>query len=302
LTTFRAVAAFAAVATLLAGCASAPEPPREQAYSASLLWRVEGAGSAPSYVLGTLHSTDPRLRNLLPEVRQALDASEIAAFELLRNAEDDARLMQAVQQPEGRRLEDVLGPELFQRTAAAVAKFGLSAEGVQRLTPLGLLPLLAYPRHELARMTFGEPVLDEWLQREARRQGKALHGLETYDEQIALFADMNDAEQVALMSDLLHDHARVDAVFGRMLAVYLAGDLEAIMAEAVDWSGTADGEAAERFNRRLLDDRNRNMVARMTPLMQDGPTFVAVGAAHLGGEAGILALLAEQGFTLTRLD
>jgi hypothetical protein len=145
-------------------------------------------------------------------------------------------------------------------------------------------------------------VFDEWLQREARRQGKALHGLETYDEQIALFADMNDAEQVALMSDLLHDHARVDAVFGRMLAVYLAGDLEAIMAEAVDWSGTADGEAAERFNRRLLDDRNRNMVARMTPLMQDGPTFVAVGAAHLGGEAGILALLAEQGFTLTRLD
>jgi uncharacterized protein YbaP (TraB family) len=300
--TFRAVAVFAAAATLLAGCASAPEPPREQAYSASLLWQVEGAGSAPSYVLGTFHSSDPRLRNLLPEVRRALDSSEIAAFELLRNAEDDARLMQAVQQPEGSQLEDVLGPELFQRTAAAVAKFGVPPEGAQRLTPLGLLPLLAYPRHELTRITFGEPVFDDWLQREARRQGKALHGLETYDEQIALFGDMSAAEQVVLVSDLLNDHARVDVEFGRMVAIYLAGDLEAIMAEAADWSGTADVEAAERFRRRLLDDRNRIMVARMIPLMQDGATFVAVGAAHLGGEMGILALLAERGFTLTRLD
>jgi uncharacterized protein YbaP (TraB family) len=299
---FRAVAAFAAVATLLAGCASAPEPPHEQAYSASLLWQVEGAGSAPSYVLGTFHSSDARLRNLLPEVRRALDSSETAAFELQRNAEDDARLMRAVQQPEGRRLEDVLGPELFQRTAAAVAKFGVPPEGAQRLTPLGLLPLLAYPRHELARMTFGEPVFDEWLQREARRQGKALHGLETYDEQIALFGDMDDAEQVVLVSDLLNDHARVDAEFGRMLALYLAGDLEAIMAEAVDWSGTADVEAAERFSRRLLDDRNRIMVARMTPLMQDGATFVAVGAAHLGGEVGVLSLLEQQGFRVTRIN
>jgi uncharacterized protein YbaP (TraB family) len=167
---------------------------------------------------------------------------------------------------------------------------------------LGILLWLFYPRILLTRINFWVPVFVVLLMGEARRKVMALHGLETYDEQIALFGDMSAAEQVVLVSDLLNDHARVDVEFGRMVAIYLAGDLEAIMAEAADWSGTADVEAAERFRRRLLDDRNRIMVARMIPLMQDGATFVAVGAAHLGGEMGILALLAERGFTLTRLD
>jgi uncharacterized protein YbaP (TraB family) len=57
----------------------------------------------------------------------------------------------------------------------------------------------------------------------------------------------------------------------------------------------------EIFWTRLVDARNRVMVARMQPRLAEGNAFVAVGAAHLPGEKGILNLLARQGYTVRKL-
>lgn len=297
----RPLAALFAVAFLLAGCA-APVPPPSQAqagYSASLLWQVEKDGAAPSYLLGTIHSPDPRLHDLRPEVRRALAASETAAFELIFDQVTVERTMQAAVQPEGRRLEDELGPELFERTAAAVRRYGVSPDKLQRMTVLTLVALLSYPPEELRLLALGHPIFDEWLQQEARRRGKTLRALESDEEQTSLFTEMSDAERIAVVSELLKDNAEDD--FRKLTDAYLAGDLDAITADMADLSGVEDVAAAERFRGRLLDDRNEVMVERMIPLMAEGPTFVAVGAGHLGGAAGLLRLLEAQGYTVTRL-
>jgi uncharacterized protein YbaP (TraB family) len=48
---------------------------------------------------------------------------------------------------------------------------------------------------------------------------------------------------------------------------------------------------------RILADRNRAWVAPVGErLKQDAPALVIVGAAHLPGPDGLLALLREQGF------
>src|SRR3546814_13397207 len=108
-----------------------------------------------------------------------------------------------------------------------------------------------------------------------------------YDEQISIFTDMSDAEQVVLVSDMLADN---DAgLYDRLLKAYLSGDIATIEAEAMDWSNVSDLEAAERFNKRLFDHRNLIMVERVLPLMEKNATLVAVGAGHLPGEQGNLA-------------
>jgi uncharacterized protein YbaP (TraB family) len=58
-------------------------------------------------------------------------------------------------------------------------------------------------------------------------------------------------------------------------------------------------KSAEAFLRRLIDDRNVQMVERMLPRLQRGSTFIAIGALHLPGEKGILQLLAEKGYTVS---
>jgi len=296
----RPLAGFFATALLLAGCVAAPQDQAGgSAYGASLLWQVDTEGQAPSYVLGTMHSPDPRLRDLRPEVRGALEASETVAFELLFDEIDPERMVQATLQPAGWRLEDDLGAELFARTAAVARRYGVLPEQLQRMTVFTLVGLLSYPPEEFRRLALGEPILDLWLQQEAQSQGKNLRSLETDEEQLSLFTGLSKAERIVLVTGLLEDIS--ENVYGRMIEAYLAGDLAALMAEVYDFSGVTDIAAAERFLKRLLDDRNRIMVERMAPLVQQGPTFVAVGAAHLGGEAGILALLEQRGYRVRRL-
>ena len=64
--------------------------------------------------------------------------------------------------------------------------------------------------------------------------------------------------------------------------------------------GAGDGYA--EFEERIVTDRNRRMAERMQPMLTAGAAFVAVGALHLPGEEGIVALLREAGWTVTRAD
>jgi uncharacterized protein YbaP (TraB family) len=83
--------------------------------------------------------------------------------------------------------------------------------------------------------------------------------------------------------------------------IYLDGDLglaRALWEESLAW---LEPEAARVLDDRLIHDRNRILVERALPLMQRGSTFVAVGAAHMAGDRGMLRLLEQRGFTVTLL-
>lgn len=288
--------ALLALAIVLPGGAAAAELP----YGQGLLWRVQKDGGPASYLLGTIHSTDPRLRQLPPEIDRAISESRTMAFELIETPAGAEKLTRAMRLPPGRRLQDIIGTELFERTAAAVAPLGIAPEGLQTFKPWALSLFLIYPQLEIIRLAQGEPAFDTWLQGEARRRGKSLQALETYEEQIEVFDGMDEAAQVAMVNDMLADHANIDSRFNGMFRAYLKGDIAVLMAEANDVSGVSDPAAAERFKARLIDERNRIMAARILPLLRDGGAFVAVGAAHLPGEEGVLARLAQRGYQIVR--
>ena len=128
------VAALAAALLWLTPAAAGEIP-----YGQGLLWRVERDGGGPaSYVFGSFHSTDARLRKLAPAVDQAFSQARVAVFELIDSDESTAKMARALPLPVGSRLEDILGPERFQRTVAAVAPLGVPAEGLQNLKPWAL--------------------------------------------------------------------------------------------------------------------------------------------------------------------
>ena len=290
------LAGLLALGALLPGLSAA----EDIRFGQGLLWRVQQDGGPASYVLGTFHTAEPQLRNLPPAVRQALEDSEDVAFEFVATPEVRQTMAQALQLPAGQRLEELLGSELFGRCVAAVAPLGVPAEHLQRLKPWALSVFLLFPPQELVRQANGEPPFDFWLQAEATRLGKRLHSLETVEQQIALFDDMSLVDQRAMVTDMIADYARVEQRFNDMLRAYTDGDLSFIMDLANDYSAVSDPEAADRLKRRLLDDRNKGMVRSMLPLLRGTGAFVAIGAAHLPGDGGVLDLLEAQGYRVTR--
>jgi uncharacterized protein YbaP (TraB family) len=61
---------------------------------------------------------------------------------------------------------------------------------------------------------------------------------------------------------------------------------------------TADRQQAVELQDKLIVRRNRLMAERLQPYLQEGNVFVAVGALHLPGEAGLLNLLQQRGYTV----
>lgn len=83
--------------------------------------------------------------------------------------------------------------------------------------------------------------------------------------------------------------------------LYLTGDTAMFYALWQHDLKDVEPAVARRFTERFLHRRSHNMVERMLPLLEADSTFVAVGALHLPGEEGVLALLEREGYAVTRL-
>ena len=58
----------------------------------------------------------------------------------------------------------------------------------------------------------------------------------------------------------------------------------------------------DEFQLRLIDERNIRMRDRALPLLEKGNAFIAVGALHLPGDNGLVALFREAGYTVTPIE
>ena len=276
-----------------------------------VLWKVARDGAADSYLFGTMHTPDARVLALPPAARAALGGAKTVALELLiadakAASSAGAELAGSMILTDGRTLDAILGPDRFDTVAEALAKMGLPRIAAQRLKPWGAYLMLSFPQASLEPGAAPPTVLDQEIERIARDHGAALVALETVAEQVEVFAGMDEADMVRLLERVIEVgeqegglHAYVNGFFDRVTELYLAGDIGGIFEAWTDQLPAGDAALVERLIERLLISRNLTMVERMTPLLDDGASFVAVGAAHLPGERGVVNLLADLGFTVT---
>ena len=265
-----------------------------------ILWRLDPSGGGrPSYLLGTIHVADPRVLEVPEAVLEALAASDTAVFEVIDSPAEQQAAAAPMFYRDGRSLDQVLDADLWQRTMAIARTYGLTSPLVRRYKPWGLVVLLSVPVEQMRAMMANGVVLDTLLQQQAADAGKTLVGLETTAEQIAVFDDLPEADQIALLSSLVGSKAENDLAFDLMLRLYLERDLAGIV--SVDQALEDSEEAAllARFMERLKTRRDANMFARLQPMIEHGGLFIAVGALHLTGESGLLERFAGAGFDVT---
>jgi uncharacterized protein YbaP (TraB family) len=268
------------------------------AHAGGALYRVERAGVPPSYLYGTLHSADPRVARIDAAVADALAASRRYAPELVMGEGDLEDFLAGASYEDGRRLADALDAGSVVRARAALQGRGIDDGRYARLKPWALFLMLVEPPANAS-----SPTLDALLLDLARRRGLVVIGLELPEEQIASFDVVPVDTQAALVRWALDHRGDLGADHERTVAAWLAGDLAALKRESRA-PGRRDPAIAphfDRLTRHLIDDRNALLAHRLYLPLRAGRVFVAVGALHLDGPKGLVALLREQGYRVRRV-
>ncbi|NDV88333.1 hypothetical protein GTW51_16655 [Aurantimonas aggregata] len=277
------------------------------------LFRIERDGVAPSFLFGTMHLSDPRVLVLPPPAEAAFAAADRLVIETIDIA-DPAKAAAAffahpefVNLPRGETLATLLDPADLAMVEAGLTARGIPLQSVQTLQPWFTAVSLMLPACETARKDEGEAVLDTALAERAAAAGKPVDGLETAAEQLEALASLSLDLQLESLVATVALADRMPDILETMLALYVDGRIAMIMPviEAAVPNGgllVGAGEGYAEFERRVVTERNQRMVERMQPMLDDGGAFVAVGALHLPGDAGLVALLRQEGWTVTRAD
>ena len=278
---------------------AAPVAAQDIPYSQGRLWRVEAPNAAPSWLLGTMHSADPEIATPWPALSRVMDGVDSITIELVLDDAANAAMGQAMMLTDGRRLGAIAGPERMGRIGTIGAAYGLPAAALQQFQPWAVNMIFSMPPSELQRQAAGQQMLDNVLRDHAEARGIALYAIETVEEQISLFADYSDADQLALLDMTLDMHGEVEVQFNQLRGAWLAGDLGALYDSAMDLPATDSPGLVDDFMTRLIQERNRRMADRIAPVLNEGNALIAVGALHLPGEEGVLALLEQAGYVVS---
>lgn len=264
-----------------------------------ILWRVTGPqGTAPSYILGTMHSDDERVLNLAPAVEDAFADAQRYAFELDFRRDVQQTMARAMFDRAPPMLDSQLGDTDWQRAKAAAAERGVPANALPLMDPWAVAITILIPPMDPSQS------LDHVLFRRAIDRERPVTGLETAAEQIALFDDLPEEEQLGMLRSAL-DLAERDALapmYEQLTDAWLRGDLDRLMEISESNPMLPDDESNDAFERRVVDERNERMAERMQPLIDRGGAFVAIGALHLPGGKGVLRLLEQAGYEVEAVD
>jgi hypothetical protein len=271
-----------------------------QAATQSFIWKINGPRSGTIYLAGSLHLLTNEYYPLAPAFDQAFTESDLLIEELdlgeMQAPEAQMQMLTRGMMPAGQTLESVLTPSTLAQVRAKVADMGLHLAPLQLFKPWSLAMTLQGLEWQKAGLD-PELGLDKHFYDRAKQTGMPVQGLETLDFQLAQFDQMPMADQDRLLASTLKEMATTKQSVDEMARAWKAGDAKSIEGLALD-----DMKTEPAMYQHLLLDRNRNWLPKLEALFTRAkPAFVIVGAAHLVGSDGLLAMLGARGYTITQM-
>ena len=257
-----------------------------------LLWKIAKPGTEPSYLFGTIHLNDERVKNLAPPIKTAFENSKSFTMEMITDTNSLAVTSKVMFLDEGLSLKRITGEKLYQETIRVLLKRGMTTENLDRIKPWVIVMMLNTPKAKSGLF------LDMDLYLKAFTARKPTYGLETMAEQLAPFDNMLLKDQVALLKDSLKANDQQEVQLEEITQAYLERNLTKLLTIADSYQ-TQAGAAYDELMVQLIGDRNLRMQQRMQKRLSEGNAFIAVGALHLPGENGLIKLLQKQGYSVT---
>jgi hypothetical protein len=264
------------------------------------MWVIKDADST-IYLLGTVHVLKPDMQWETPRLNAAIAASDTLWQELPTS--DPAALVGELLPvmvkhgySQDTKLTNLLSPAEMKTLDAAAKLAGLSGAALNRMRPWNAA--LNISNAAVVRAGF-DPMsgVDGQIERKFKTRGIKPNGFESAEQQIMIFATMEEEEELSFLRETLKEYQNASTEVEKLVSGWAAGDVEALNAMFV---GEAKAEGGAFYDE-LFTNRNRNWTSRIeTMLAGKGVTFIAVGAGHLIGEDSVIAMLAAKGVKAER--
>ena len=255
-------------------------------------------GNEQHWLLGSIHAGKPSLYPLPDPVERAWQQSRALVMEV-----DMTHISQAQWQEmgaitrlvDGKTLKDHLPMDLYRRTLIAAGQNGLTEAMLAPLRPW--FAAITLTQAALERTGYrGEFGVDQHFAKRANDGGKPIVGLETLLEQLGYLASVGD-NQTLMLENTLDELPDLEKGFAEVMKAWQDGDQATLINLLKE--EMAPPKLQAWLEQTLLAERNRNWVKKWPGLPNE--SFIVVGALHLYGEQGLLALLEQQGWRITPL-
>jgi len=285
----------AVVAALVAAYALAPL----HAQNRDFIWRAS-RGQSVVYLVGSVHLLSKDYYPLSPALDKAFKETDLLVEELhlgqMAQVESQMTILMRGMLPSGQTLDKTVSPATFALVSERVKSLGLPIEPLSRFKPWALALTLLGLEWQAAGFD-ADLGLDKHFYDQAVAAGKEVQGLETIEFQISQFDEMSMEEQDRMLASTLRELETEKAAVTTLANAWKAGD-----APTVEKIVLQELRKEPGMYQRLLADRNRTWMPKIEALFsRKGRSFVVVGAAHLVGPDGLLALLKAKGYAIEQL-
>lgn len=264
------------------------------------LWQVKKNG-VTSYLFGTVHLGDKEMVGLPNKVERALRNSKEVVVEVNLNQYSPMEIQQKslkyMMFPAGKTLSSSLSSDSYNKLKKHLAEKGIDIALMEGIKPWGVMLNITLMEYQMAGFT-EQGGIDKQVMQFATKHNIAISDLETLDQQLSMF-NRFDKYNDELVLNGLKELADMDKYFARLITSWKQGNdqaLENYYREA--FTGNSYSKLSEQV---LLVERNKNWVKQLKQPLTEKAHFIAVGALHLSSKTGLVSLLKQEGFSVTKL-
>jgi uncharacterized protein YbaP (TraB family) len=262
-------------------------------------WKVTSPQGA-LYLVGSVHLLTKDFYPLNPALEKAYKDSDLLVEEVdiaeMSGTGSQLSMLTRGMQPSSKPLDSVLSASTMALLSKKAQDVGLPLEALKQFKPWMIA--LTIEAMEWQKAGFDPELgLDKHFYNQAKADGKAVQALETIDYQISRFDEMPLELQDHLLAETLKSIDTEKASMSRLIEAWRIGD-----GSAVERIVLKDLQQEPQLYQRLLVERNKNWLPKLDALFaRKGRTMVVVGAAHLVGPDGLLAMFKAKGYRVDQL-
>ena len=275
-----------------------------------MLFRVTGDGGQEMYLFGTMHIGDERNSRVMTALEPTLTGCDALAVEFDVIAYEQNPMAQADDMlqfilKDGSTIRDHMPEDLYARASTLLNKAGLTNGFLSTLNLAMWAQLVEQAAVTTESSLQFEQAMDRALIETAYEAKLPVRNVESAHFQYGLVASFPDELNLLLIRQTLDGLDDYGAGLNELYEAWCRGDVQKITAltEETDPDLTPEEQQLmEDYNRKMIVERNLGMRDKALEWLRAGDkVFFAVGAAHLVGDAGLISLLRQAGYSVEQV-